>query len=200
MIWTKTGLNAIHLESNHCSPLRRLQNAGCLTKSFVLFYYYIHHELNSTTTYKIYKDTTGNSMTVNWFFLICIVRVARLPLSASSNIHFHQDLQGFLHNSVGQPNVSNLCCFFLHGYTHPILTVTLASTMNDAHRSQGYYGNCHQSPSPKWWFRTYSLPVQKLDASLANHTVTPRSSSGRPIRPIGFKLDHFSRRLGWLSR
>ena len=46
----------------------------------------------------------------------------------------------------------------------------------------------------------YSLPVQKLDASLANHTVTPRSSSGRPIRPIGFKLDHFSRRLGWLSR
>lgn len=47
---------------------------------------------------------------------------------------------------------------------------------------------------------TYSLPVQKVDASLANHAITPRSSSGRPIRPIGFKLDHLSRRCGSLSR
>jgi len=46
---------------------------------------------------------------------------------------------------------------------------------------------------------TYSLPVQKLDASLANQTTTPRSSSGRPMRPIGFKLDHLSRSCGCLS-
>lgn len=47
---------------------------------------------------------------------------------------------------------------------------------------------------------TYSLPVQKLDASLANHAMTPRSSSGRPMRPKGFKFDHFSRRWGCASR
>lgn len=46
---------------------------------------------------------------------------------------------------------------------------------------------------------TYSLPVQNVDASLANHVITPRNSSGRPIRPIGFKLDHFSRRCGCSS-
>jgi len=47
---------------------------------------------------------------------------------------------------------------------------------------------------------THSLPVQKLDASLANQAITPRNSSGRPIRPIGFNLDHFSSRCGCLSR
>lgn len=47
---------------------------------------------------------------------------------------------------------------------------------------------------------THSLPVQKLDASLANHATTPRSSSGRPMRPKGFKFDHFSRRWGCASR
>jgi len=47
---------------------------------------------------------------------------------------------------------------------------------------------------------TYSLPVQKLDASLANHAMTPRSSSGRPMRPKGFKFDHLSRRWGCASR
>jgi len=47
---------------------------------------------------------------------------------------------------------------------------------------------------------TYSLPVQKLDASLANHAITPRSSSGWPIRPNGFELDHLSRSCGSLSR
>jgi hypothetical protein len=47
---------------------------------------------------------------------------------------------------------------------------------------------------------THSLPVQKLDASLANHAMTPRSSSGRPMRPKGFKFDHFSRRWGSASR
>lgn len=48
--------------------------------------------------------------------------------------------------------------------------------------------------------QTHSLPVQKLDASLANQAITPRSSSGLPIRPIGFKSDHFSKRWGWLSK
>ena len=47
---------------------------------------------------------------------------------------------------------------------------------------------------------TYSLPVQKLDASLANHAITPRSSSSRPIRPTGLELDHLSRSCGSLSR
>ena len=47
---------------------------------------------------------------------------------------------------------------------------------------------------------TYSLPVQKLDASLANHAMAPRSSSGRPIRPTGFELDHLSRSCSSLSR
>ena len=48
--------------------------------------------------------------------------------------------------------------------------------------------------------KTYSLPVQKLDASLANQVTTPRSSSGRPMRPIGFNLDHLSNSSGCLSR
>ena len=70
-----------------------LPTTGFLTKSWVHSFFFITIYITnwiSTTTYKIYKDTTGNSMTVNWFFLICIVRIARLPLSASSNIHFHQ--------------------------------------------------------------------------------------------------------------
>lgn len=47
---------------------------------------------------------------------------------------------------------------------------------------------------------TYSLPVQNVDASLANHAITPRSSSGLPILPIGFKLDHLSNKCGCESR
>lgn len=41
---------------------------------------------------------------------------------------------------------------------------------------------------------THSLPVQNVDASLANHATTPRSSSGLPIRPIGFRFSHFCSR------
>ena len=53
--------------------------------------------------------------------------------------------------------------------------------------------------SSKSWFGTYSLPVQKLDTLLANHITTPRSLSGCPICPMGFKLDHFSRRCSWVA-
>ena len=47
---------------------------------------------------------------------------------------------------------------------------------------------------------TYSLPVQKELASLASQVATPRNSSGRPRRPIGFSLAHFSNRLGCASK
>ena len=47
---------------------------------------------------------------------------------------------------------------------------------------------------------THSLPVQKLDASNASHTKTPRFSSGRPRRPSGFRPEHFSYRCCYLSR
>lgn len=43
---------------------------------------------------------------------------------------------------------------------------------------------------------THSLPVQKLDASLASHVTTPLNSSVVPIRPSGFKFDHLSSRCG----
>lgn len=47
---------------------------------------------------------------------------------------------------------------------------------------------------------TYSLPVQNVLASLVSHVTTPRSSSGRPIRPMGFRLAHLSSKCGSLSR
>lgn len=47
---------------------------------------------------------------------------------------------------------------------------------------------------------THSLPVQYVLASLASQVTTPRSSSGLPIRPIGFWLDHLSSRPGCVSR
>lgn len=43
---------------------------------------------------------------------------------------------------------------------------------------------------------THSLPVQKLDASLASHVTTPLNSSVVPIRPSGFKFDHLLSRCG----
>jgi hypothetical protein len=48
--------------------------------------------------------------------------------------------------------------------------------------------------------KTYSLPVQKVEASDASQAITPLSSSGRPSRPSGFKLDHLSNKCGCLSR
>ena len=47
---------------------------------------------------------------------------------------------------------------------------------------------------------THSLPVQNVDASDASQAITPLSSSGRPIRPSGFKLDHLSNKCGCVSR
>lgn len=47
---------------------------------------------------------------------------------------------------------------------------------------------------------TYSLPVQNVDASDANQAITPLTSSGRPIRPSGFKPDHLSNKCGCVSR
>jgi hypothetical protein len=47
---------------------------------------------------------------------------------------------------------------------------------------------------------THLLPVQKLDASLASHAITPRTSLALPIRPIGFNFDHFSNNPGCLSK
>ena len=48
--------------------------------------------------------------------------------------------------------------------------------------------------------KTYSLPVQKVEASDASQAITPLSSSGRPSRPSGFKPDHLSNKCGCLSR
>lgn len=47
---------------------------------------------------------------------------------------------------------------------------------------------------------THSLPVQYVLESLASHATMPRSSSGRPRRPVGFWLDHFSSKPGCESR
>lgn len=47
--------------------------------------------------------------------------------------------------------------------------------------------------------KTYSLPVQKVEASDASQAITPLSSSGRPSRPSGFKLDHLSNKCGCVS-
>ena len=47
---------------------------------------------------------------------------------------------------------------------------------------------------------THSLPVQNVDASDPSQAITPLSSSGRPIRPSGFKLDHLSNKCGCVSR
>ena len=42
------------------------------------------------------------------------------------------------------------------------------------------------------WQTTHSLPVQKLEASLASQVTTPRNSSGLPMRPIGLEEDHLA--------
>ena len=42
--------------------------------------------------------------------------------------------------------------------------------------------------------------MQNVLASLASQVTTPRSSSGRPMRPNGFKLAHLSSRCGCVSR
>lgn len=73
-------------------------------------------------------------------------------------------------------------------------------TMRDDHRLRGCFQLSIFLLSKFKLKFTYSLPVQKLEASLANQVTTPRSSSGRPSRPIGFNLDHFSSNSGCLSR
>lgn len=77
---------------------------------------------------------------------------------------------------------------------------TTPFTTNGVPRSQRY---CRHGVSATPTHRmpvTHSLPVQKLDALLANHTHTPLISSGLPILPIGFRFDHFSSRWGCLSK
>lgn len=81
-------------------------------------------------------------------------------------------------------------------------------TTHDGHRSRVCCGARHsrrQSSRSKAHAAdgrkgTYSLPVQNVLASLASHATTPRSSSGRPRRPSGFRLAHLSSRCGCVSR
>src|SRR6266498_3256601 len=76
---------------------------------------------------------------------------------------------------------------FHQAWCPPVTRILLVSANQNSSQSTGRNNTC-------------SLPVQKLDASLANQVTTPRSSSGRPSRPSGFSLDHFSNNSGCLSR
>jgi len=74
----------------------------------------------------------------------------------------------------------------------------LPSMMPAANKNTTRYKESAQEYKSR--MKTHSLPVQKLDASLANQTTGPLTSSIRPIRPIGFKLDHFASSSGSTSR
>jgi hypothetical protein len=116
------------------------------------------------------KRRMGSGM--SWLRLTALVFLLNLLTAhlSAATAHLHSDLRS-------------------HSHSHVTVT-TLPRMVSSA--NQYTYRSSESVVTRPLDGITYSLPVQNVDASDASHVITPRNSSGRPIRPNGFSFDHFS--------